>query len=43
MVSGRYWHQLKQQQPAHEAVDPEFQDELIDKLGELTGVTLPPL
>jgi NAD(P)-dependent dehydrogenase (short-subunit alcohol dehydrogenase family) len=41
MVSGRYWHHLKQQQPEHEAVDPEFQDELIKKLGELTGVTLP--
>ncbi len=41
LVSGRYWHHLKQQQPAKEAVDPEFQDELIDKLGQLTGVTLP--
>jgi hypothetical protein len=43
LVSGRYWHHLEQQQPAPEAVDPEFQDELIKKLGELTGVTLPPL
>ncbi len=41
-VSGRYWHHLRQQQPAGEAVDTAFQDELIDKLAELTGVKLPP-
>jgi NAD(P)-dependent dehydrogenase (short-subunit alcohol dehydrogenase family) len=41
LVSGRYWHQLRQQQPASEASDPKFQDELIAKLGELTGVALP--
>ena len=40
-VSGRYWHQLRQQQPAAEAADPKFQDRLIAKLGELTGVVLP--
>lgn len=41
MVSGGYWHHLRQEQPAGEAADPEFQDQLIAKLGELTGVTLP--
>ena len=35
MVSGRYWH------PAAEAVNASFQDELIARLGELTGVALP--
>lgn len=41
MVSGRYWHHLSQEQPVGEAVDPRFQDQLIAKLGELTGVALP--
>jgi NAD(P)-dependent dehydrogenase (short-subunit alcohol dehydrogenase family) len=41
LVSGRYWHHLRQQQPAVEASDPKFQDELIHKLCELTGVKLP--
>jgi NAD(P)-dependent dehydrogenase (short-subunit alcohol dehydrogenase family) len=41
MVSGRYWHHLRQEQPAAEAIDPKFQDELINRLGELTGVKLP--
>jgi NAD(P)-dependent dehydrogenase (short-subunit alcohol dehydrogenase family) len=41
MVSGRYWHHLRPQQPAAEAVDASFQDELIARLGELTGVALP--
>jgi NAD(P)-dependent dehydrogenase (short-subunit alcohol dehydrogenase family) len=41
LVSGRYWHHLQQEQPASEAADPEFQDELIAKLSELTGVALP--
>lgn len=40
-VSGRYWHHLRREQPASEAVDPQFQDQLIAKLGELTGVALP--
>ena len=42
VVSGRYWHDLRQQEPAHEATDVDFQDRLLDRLGELTGVTLPP-
>ena len=41
MVSGRYWRHLRQEQPAGEAADPNFQDALIDRLSELTGVTLP--
>ncbi|WP_230646772.1 SDR family NAD(P)-dependent oxidoreductase [Bradyrhizobium sp. Leaf401] len=41
MVSGRYWHHLRQEQPAKEAADPEFQDKLIARLSELTGVGLP--
>jgi hypothetical protein len=41
LVSGRYWHHLRQVQPAGEATDPEFQGQLISKLGELTAVVLP--
>lgn len=41
LVSGRYWHHLQQQEPVTEATDASFQDELIDKLGEMTGVALP--
>jgi hypothetical protein len=41
MVSGRYWHHLRQDQPAREAADPKFQDRLIAGLAELTGVALP--
>jgi NAD(P)-dependent dehydrogenase (short-subunit alcohol dehydrogenase family) len=39
-VSGGYWHHRKQQKPAAEVVDPEFQDRLMEKLAELTGTTL---
>ncbi|MBP0110212.1 SDR family NAD(P)-dependent oxidoreductase [Bradyrhizobium vignae] len=41
LVSGRYWHHLAQQQPASEAADRKFQDQLIGQLSELTGVELP--
>ena len=41
LITGRYWHHLRQQQPAGEAADPKFQDRLIARLEELTGVTLP--
>ena len=41
LVSGRYWHNLRQEQPADEASDPKFQDRLIAELGGLTGVTIP--
>ncbi|TYO65677.1 SDR family NAD(P)-dependent oxidoreductase [Bradyrhizobium hipponense] len=40
-VSGRYWHHMRQEQPASEAADPEFQDQLIASLGALTGLALP--
>jgi NAD(P)-dependent dehydrogenase (short-subunit alcohol dehydrogenase family) len=39
-VSGGYWHHRKQQKPAAEALDPKFQDQLIAKLAELTGISL---
>jgi NAD(P)-dependent dehydrogenase (short-subunit alcohol dehydrogenase family) len=41
LVSGCYWHHLRQEQPASEVVDPGFQNQLIAKLGELTDVVLP--
>jgi NAD(P)-dependent dehydrogenase (short-subunit alcohol dehydrogenase family) len=39
-VSGRYWFHRRQQEPAAEALDTGFQDRLLKKLAELTGVTL---
>ena len=41
MVSGRYWHHLRPEQPAAEAVDAAFQNEMVARLQELTGVALP--
>lgn len=41
LVSGRYWHHLRQEAPADQATNPKFQDELIAKLSKLTGVELP--
>ncbi len=40
-VSGAYWHHRKQRPPAADALDPQFQDRLIAKLAELTGIALP--
>jgi NAD(P)-dependent dehydrogenase (short-subunit alcohol dehydrogenase family) len=40
-VSGRYWHHLRQEQPAAEAADAAFQDRLLDRLAEITGAALP--
>lgn len=40
LVSGRYWHHLRQEQPASEASDATFQDQLIAELAELTGVAI---
>ena len=40
IVTGGYWHHRKQQKPAAEALDHQFQDQLIAKLQELTQVTL---
>jgi hypothetical protein len=39
-VSGRYWHHLRQEQPAGQAMNSEFQEQLIARLGELTGIAL---
>ncbi|MCK1362790.1 SDR family NAD(P)-dependent oxidoreductase [Bradyrhizobium sp. 199] len=41
LVSGRYWHHLRQEAPADQARDPKFQDELIASLSKLTSVELP--
>jgi NAD(P)-dependent dehydrogenase (short-subunit alcohol dehydrogenase family) len=41
LLSGRYWHHLRQEQPAGQAMDTEFQDQLIARLGEMTGIALP--
>jgi NAD(P)-dependent dehydrogenase (short-subunit alcohol dehydrogenase family) len=39
-VSGCYWHHRKQQQPAAAVVDPDFQDRIMTRLAELTGIPL---
>lgn len=39
-VSGRYWHHRRTQQPAPGTLDVGFQDRLIAKLAEMTGVEL---
>jgi NAD(P)-dependent dehydrogenase (short-subunit alcohol dehydrogenase family) len=41
MVSGRYWHHMRQEQPARAVTEPAFQEELMAKLAELTGVGFP--
>jgi NAD(P)-dependent dehydrogenase (short-subunit alcohol dehydrogenase family) len=38
-ASGGYWHHRKRQTPAREALDPAFQDQLLNQLAELTGIT----
>jgi NAD(P)-dependent dehydrogenase (short-subunit alcohol dehydrogenase family) len=40
-VGGGYWHDMRQERPAAEAMDEDFQDRLIDRLQALTGVALP--
>jgi NAD(P)-dependent dehydrogenase (short-subunit alcohol dehydrogenase family) len=39
-VSGGYWYHRQRREPAPEARDPAFQDQLMDRLAALTGVTL---
>jgi NAD(P)-dependent dehydrogenase (short-subunit alcohol dehydrogenase family) len=39
-VSGEYWHHRQQRKPAADALNTGFQDRLIAKLAELTGVKL---
>jgi NAD(P)-dependent dehydrogenase (short-subunit alcohol dehydrogenase family) len=38
--TGGYWYHRQQEPPAPTATDPAFQDELMDRLAALTGVTL---
>ncbi|MHC2395419.1 hypothetical protein ACVMHZ_010051 [Bradyrhizobium liaoningense] len=40
LVSGRYWHHMRQEEPASEATDLDFQGKLLGRLQDLTGVTL---
>jgi NAD(P)-dependent dehydrogenase (short-subunit alcohol dehydrogenase family) len=39
-VSGDYWYHRQHQEPAAQARDPAFQDQLMDRLAALTGVAL---
>jgi NAD(P)-dependent dehydrogenase (short-subunit alcohol dehydrogenase family) len=39
-VSGQYWHHRRPTIPAREVSDPRFQDQLLAKLAELSGVSL---
>lgn len=41
LVSGRYWRRQRQERPAPQAKDEDFQEELLARLSELTGVGLP--
>jgi NAD(P)-dependent dehydrogenase (short-subunit alcohol dehydrogenase family) len=41
LVSGRYWCRKRQERPAPRATDEGFQEELLARLAELTGVELP--
>jgi NAD(P)-dependent dehydrogenase (short-subunit alcohol dehydrogenase family) len=39
-VSGGYWYHRQRQAPAAQALDPAFQNQLMDRLAALTGVAL---
>jgi NAD(P)-dependent dehydrogenase (short-subunit alcohol dehydrogenase family) len=39
-VSGFHWHHRTQRKPAAEVDDNDFQDQLVDKLSDLTGIRL---
>jgi NAD(P)-dependent dehydrogenase (short-subunit alcohol dehydrogenase family) len=39
-ISGGYWYHRKPQKPAADALDPGFQDRLLARLAELTGLPL---
>ncbi len=39
-VSGAYWHHRRRREPAAEALDLDFQNELMAKLAELTGLEI---
>jgi hypothetical protein len=40
MITGRYWHHMKPELPADEAMNIAFQDKMVARLRELTGVAL---
>ncbi|MGH3201439.1 MAG: hypothetical protein ACRDP5_05215 [Streptosporangiaceae bacterium] len=40
VAGGGYWYHRQRQAPAPQARDPAFQDQLMDRLAELTGVAL---
>jgi NAD(P)-dependent dehydrogenase (short-subunit alcohol dehydrogenase family) len=39
-ISGAYWYHREQRKPAAETLDPDFQDRLVARLAELTGIAL---
>lgn len=39
-VSGRYWRQRQQRTSVREVTDPDFQDQLVTELTELTAISL---
>ncbi|QAY76178.1 SDR family NAD(P)-dependent oxidoreductase [Sphingosinicella sp. BN140058] len=41
LVSGGYWHAMRQAEPADEVKDPAFHEALLQALADLTGVALP--
>lgn len=41
LVSGCYWHDLRVEEPAGEVADIRFQDRLLERLEEITGIGLP--
>jgi len=41
-ASGGYWYHRRQQKPAAAALDIDFQNQLMSKLAELTGIQLSP-
>jgi NAD(P)-dependent dehydrogenase (short-subunit alcohol dehydrogenase family) len=40
-TSGKYWHHRQQREPARQANDAAFQDELLTRLASLTGYEMP--
>jgi NAD(P)-dependent dehydrogenase (short-subunit alcohol dehydrogenase family) len=40
LVSGQYWYHRQRRKPASESLDPAFQDRLLARLAELTGIKL---
>jgi hypothetical protein len=40
-TSGGYWYHRRRREPAAVALDPAFQDAVIEELARITGVRLP--